>query len=611
MSVLLSCQSVSKAFLDRILFKDLQFSIYENDKVGLIGSNGAGKSTLLKMLCELEEIDTGEVTKRNNLHVTYIPQLENFPDEQTVFETLTQAAQKANLPDVEAAVNITLGKCGFSTTKATLEDLSGTTKAKLDELPNKEAQVKTLSGGWKKRLSLACGFIEQSELVLLDEPTNHLDLDGVLWLEQYLKDAPFSWLTVSHDRIFLETSTNKIAEIDKVYPQGIFVSQGTLGAFLRAKSEFLASEQQRASSLQNKVKREQEWLSRQPKARGTKSKSRIEKAHSLMEDLSDVKQRMQKKESEIDFSGSNRKTKRLFEAKEIAKTLGSKELFKEASFVLSPKMRVGILGPNGSGKTTLLKIIAGQLETDRGAVKYAKNLQTVYFDQHRAKLNLNETLKDSLAPQGDSVVYQGREIHVASWAARFQFRIEQFQTLVKDLSGGEQARLLIARLMLEQADLLLLDEPTNDLDIETLEVLEESLLSFPGAVVLISHDRYLMGRVCNGFLGLDGRANLYPCASFEQWLRDSRKANLLDSDSRKADLLDKPKMSFEERKEYNRMEKAIAKAEATVSKLEEQAYSPEIVSDPEQAKTKVAELAEANKKVEQLYARWEELEKLL
>lgn len=584
--MLITCQSITKAFSSKPLFKELSFSINENDRMGLIGSNGSGKSTLMKILWGAEDIDSGEVIRRKNLNVTYVPQLEDFDPELSVFEAISKAAQDVNLADIEAAVNITMGKCGFT---------------------DKDAKISKLSGGWKKRLSLACGFVKQAELVLLDEPTNHLDLEGVVWLEKYLRNAPFTWLVVSHDRIFLETSTNKIAEIDKIYPQGIYVGKGVLGDFLKEKSAFLVSEEQRRSVLQNKVKREKEWLSRGPKARGTKAKGRQDKAYALIEELGQVKERLKRSEAEVDFTGSNRKTKRLLEATGVSKVLGSKELFKNVNFVLSPKMKVGVLGPNGSGKSTLLKIIADELEATGGEIKRATNLKIVYFDQHRAGLEPNITLKDALAPTGDSVVYQDREIHVISWAEKFQFEFDQLGTLVKNLSGGEQARLIIARLMLQKADLLLLDEPTNDLDIETLEVLEESLVEFPGAVVLVSHDRYLMGRVCNSFLGLDGKGILHPCASVDQWLREYSSDAALKGKT-KGPKISKSKASFEERKEYSRVEKAISKTEDLITELDAKTHDPKIASDAEGLTKAFEELTQAKEKLEQLYEKWAELE---
>ncbi len=589
MSVLLTCQSISKSFLGKPLFQDFQFSIYENDKVGLIGKNGSGKSTLLRILVEQEDLDSGSLMKKSGLTIAYVSQLEDFDEERSVYDTLYQAAEQANVPDVEAAVNITLGKCGF---------------------PDGEMPVAKLSGGWKKRLNLACGFVKQAELLLLDEPTNHLDLEGVIWLEEYLKGISCSWLAVSHDRIFLETSTNKIAEIDKVYPQGVYVSDGSLGDFLRAKSAYVESEQQRQSSLENKVRREKEWLARGPKARGTKAKGRIDSAYALMEELSEVKARMRQSESEIDFLGTNRKTKRLFEATNVSMTLGEKELFKEVSFVLSPKHKIGILGPNGSGKSTLLKIIAGELEATSGTLKRAKNLQVVYFDQHRDQIDGQNTIKEVLAPDSDSVVFQEREIHVISWLSRFQFRAEQLHTQVKDLSGGEQARLLVARLMLQPADILLLDEPTNDLDIETLETLEESLNEFPGAIMLVSHDRYLMGRVCNGFMGLDGKGQMSPYASFEQWWQDfkSSKASQKKGEKKSEKGTTAATITYEERKEYSRLEKSIEKQEKQIATLQQEAESPEIATDAEKLATAYEKIEEAKAKLDELYERWAELD---
>ena len=328
-----------------------------------------------------------------------------------------------------------------------------------------------------------------------------------------------------------------------------------------------------------------------------------------MSQLKQVKARLKQVDLEIDFSSSNRKTKRLVEVDSIAKSYQEKQLFKGVSFALTPKMRIGLLGPNGSGKTTLLKVISGRLPPDQGSVTPAHNLKVVYFDQHRKELDPNASVKRVMSPDGDTVLFQDREIHIAGWAQRFNFRPEQLDMPVSTLSGGEQARLLIAKLIVEKADLLILDEPTNDLDIETLEVLEESLLNFPGAVVLVSHDRYFMGRICDGFLGLDGHGNLAPCASIDQWLNliadtEHKQSNTQTPSKTKSDS----KLSYEERKEHSRIERAITKTEAEIEKLESKAAEPEIVTDPDKLQSALKSVNEAKEKLNELYSRWEELE---
>ncbi len=593
MEVLVHIQSISKAYSGKPLFSDLQFSLFSGDRVGLIGPNGAGKSTLLKVLAAQEEVDGGTLAYTKGTRVSYVSQQDELPEGNTIFETVRNAAIKSGMPEteIEREVRITLGKCSF---------------------PDPSLLVDTLSGGWKKRVHLACGFVTHPHLLLLDEPTNHLDIEGVLWLEDFLQNAPFAWLVVSHDRMFLESSAKKIFELDRMYENGVLTVSGNYSQFLKEKTEYIATEQNRHQTLKSKVRREQDWLARGPRARTTKAKGRIDQAHRLMDELSEVKSRMSKGETKLDFTASDRKTKRLLEVHRVCKSLGERTLIDKLDFTLSPLMKVGVLGYNGSGKSTLLKLIAEELAPDSGTIKRVQNLQVVYFSQQREELHPNDTLKSALVESGDSVVFQGKAVHVASWASRFQFQGAQLDTKVADLSGGEQARLLIARLMLRPADVLLLDEPTNDLDIETLETLEDTLLDFPGALMIVSHDRYLLSKVCTHFLALDGQGGVVPFASFEQWkasLSESEVEAISSEPNSKQQREKKPltKLTYIEQRELNQMEKKILKAEKALEKHQATLEDPAISLDSEKLTEAYQAVAEAEQEVEALYERWEVL----
>ncbi|HLK56472.1 MAG TPA: ABC-F family ATP-binding cassette domain-containing protein, partial [Chthonomonadaceae bacterium] len=482
MSLLLSVQSLSKAFSARPLFTDITLGISEGERLGLIGPNGSGKTTLLHILSGAETPDSGEVSKRRDVRLVAVAQEDAFPPEQTVGDILTSAIAHEPLEDYErtALLKRVLAQVGFA------EDAQ---------------QAGALSGGWRKRLALARALIQRPDLLLLDEPTNHLDLNGVLWLEALLRSAPFAFLLISHDRYFLENVTNRIIELSRAYPEGYLSVKGAYSDFLTRKQDFLTAQAQQQHALEGQVKREVEWLRRGPQARTTKAQYRIDEAHRLIGELAEVKVRnAQDKTVDVDFSASGRKTKELLVAKNLSKALGGRTLFSNLNLTLMPGAKLGLLGPNGSGKTTLLRLLTEELTPDTGVIRKAEGLRVVYFDQARAPLDRQQSLRRALSPESDNVVYRGASMHVSAWARRFLFRPEQLEMPVGALSGGEQARILLANLMRLPADILILDEPTNDLDIPSLEVLEESLSDFPGALVLVTHDRYMLDTVSTELL---------------------------------------------------------------------------------------------------------------
>ena len=606
MPPIINAQGISKAFGATPLFQDVSFTVSEGDRIGLIGPNGSGKSTLLRILAGSVDTDGGEIAVRKRIGLSYVEQESRFNPGDTVRSVVEKALQRAALPESERGTRFaeTLGRAGF-------EDF--------------DAEAASLSGGWQKRLAIVEALVQAPDVLLLDEPTNHLDLAGIEWLEALLEQASFASVIVSHDRYFLENVATAMVELNRVYPDGLLRVQGSYSTFLEKKEEFLHAQAQRQEALENLVHTEIEWLRRGPKARTTKSKARISKANQLMGELADLNARSRTATAQIDFSVTDRKTKRLIELEDVAYNIGERTLFNGLNFIISAGMRVGLVGPNGSGKTTLLRLLRDELTATRGQIRRAEWLRIVYFDQSR-ELDPNVTLRRALAPESDSVVYQDRVIHVASWASRFLFSGEQLNQPVGRLSGGERARVLIAQLMLQPADVLLLDEPTNDLDIPTLEILEESLLEFRGSLVLVTHDRYMLDRVSTIVLGLDGQGSAESFADYSQWESwqaerkqpakavarvaaqpaDAIKASFTTEASR---TKEKPKkLSYLEAREYAGIEQRIAEAEQALNASRAQLEDPAIASDGPRLLTAHAAMEAAQKHLDSLYARWAELE---
>jgi len=603
---ILNAQNLAKSFGATTLFRGISFTVNEGDRIGLIGPNGSGKSTLLRILAGEIDADSGEIAARKRVRLSYVTQDSQFAPGDSVREVILKALKRSGVPEAEweGRLRDTLGRAGF------------------EEV---DTEAVTFSGGWRKRLAIAEALVQNPDVLLLDEPTNHLDLAGIEWLEVLLAGASFACVVVSHDRYFLEGIATQVCELNPAYPDGVLRFSGNYSNFLEKKEAYLAAQGKRQEALENRVRIEKEWLRRGPKARTTKSKARIDKANELIGELGGMRTRSQTATAGIDFVATDRQTKRLVEFMDVDYSTPTErgdgcKLIRGLNFPITAGMRVGLVGPNGSGKTTLLRLLRGEIEPESGEIRKANLLRTVYFDQNRI-LDGNQTLRRALAPDSDAVVYQDRVIHVASWASRFLFTGEQLNQPVERLSGGERARVLIANLMLQPADLLLLDEPTNDLDIPTLEILEESLLEYPGALVLVTHDRFMLDRVSTLVLGLDGLGNVERFADYGQWEEwQAEQLRTKNGESAAASLAkaassgngpasnSKKKLSYLEAREFSTIEERVEAAEEVLQSSREMVEDPAVVIDAVRLQAALAALEEAQNAVDALYSRWAELE---
>ncbi len=609
--MLLHAHQLTKSYALRTLFSGVSLTVNPADRIGLIGPNGAGKSTLLKILAGQVMPDDGELRAAKGLRAVYVPQADNFPEPSTPASVVTAAArdhlnQPGAVHDEHEAETVAAGilaRIGFDDDRA-------------------QAPTATLSGGWRKRLSIARALAAcagQPDLILLDEPTNHLDLDAINWLESFLRRGtfgatPFASVFVTHDRAFLESVASRVAELSPAYPDGLLAVDGNYSEFLRRKQEFLEGQAQAQKVMANQVRKDLAWLSRGPQGRGTKAKGRIQASHERMDDLATLRTRNAAAAgtaAKVDFNATDRRTKKLVAARGIAKSLGGRELFSDLDLTLGVGDCLGLLGPNGSGKTTLIRVLTGDLKPDAGQVVLSEPLPRVaVFSQHRTEFDPALTLKDALCPISDQVRFRDRPMHVTAWARRFLFRDEQLAQPVGSLSGGELARIHIARIMLEPADVLVLDEPTNDLDIPTLETLEEALEDFPGAIILVTHDRAMLARLSTQVVHLDGQGRARTFTSVEQALAHrpaAEPARPAPPPQAAAPARARRKLSYNEQREYDTIEQRIMEAEARAAQAEAAMNEPAVLNDHARMAAACDAVAKAQQTVADLYARWEEL----
>jgi len=608
-AILLTARELSHAFSQRPLFQGISFTVSDADRIGLIGPNGAGKSTLLKVLAGHVTPDGGELSRRGGMRVGYLEQSPNFAEGATVRSVVEAGARSVSHEDwqVQARVEEVLAKL----------QLTGP-----DVQP--DALVSTLSGGWQKRAALARELVTEPDLLLLDEPTNHLDVESILWLERLLATSGFATITITHDRVFLQRVSRRIFELDRRNEHGLLEVDGDYATYLERKADAMAAQEQREQALRNTLRRETEWLRRGPPARTTKQAARIERAAELAQEVTALGGRNRVRKADIELEARGRKTKQLIVAQDIAKQFGERRVFEHVELLIGPGTRLALLGPNGCGKSSLLDVLVGKSEPSAGEVIRAADLAIAHFEQHRSSLDPDKTVADSVSEGSDMLDYRGSRIHRFGYLERFLFRSEQMHMRVRNLSGGEQSRLLIARLMLVPADIMVLDEPTNDLDFETLDVLQSALTDFPGAVLLVSHDRYFVDQVATQILAFHtapaerGLTTMFADLNqWQSWHAEQRTAADPTPPVKRAapeapaNPAAKPKkLSYKDQRDWDTLEERILTAETQLSELEAQANDPAAVSDANRA-LELHQAHEAKRaEIDGLYARWAELESL-
>ena len=630
----MNVRGLSKAYGPQALFDGLDLVIEEGEKVGLIGRNGSGKTTLFEILSGLTDPDAGQVELRRGAAFAYLSQEPTFGSEQTPrsvvsdalgplrealarFEHLSASitackddAALDELLDEQAEVQTAIDRLGGWTWEHQVEDVLGRLNIAESEL---DRPMSELSGGQRRRVCLAKVLLNKPDLLILDEPTNHLDADTIEWLEGTLKDFPGALLIVTHDRYFLERVVTRILELDR---HGLRSYPGSYQEYMRRKLEFMNSLEKAEERRVKILSRELEWLARGPKARSTKQQARIKNVGVLQA----AKVQLGEANMQLEFQADDRLGGIILEARGLRKRFDNLNVLDNVSMSVRRDDKIGIVGPNGCGKTTLLAALLRQLPLDGGEVVWGKNTRPAYMDQARSGLDEQACVFDAVL-DADEVRIGTRKLHKNTWLKEFLFDYGDQRKLVSTLSGGERCRLLLAKLIAENANLLILDEPTNDLDIASLQVLEDALVAFNGCVILVTHDRYFMNRVCEAILAFDGHEVTRYDGDYDFYRsrRDAEKASQKQVESkdipkppRKAP--DKPKvrtLTYAERLELAGIEARVEAADAEVARLEAVLSEPGLYRDrPTEVTGVLSALTTAKTAVEAVYARWEELEAL-
>ena len=625
---LITLENITKSYSEKILVNNISLGINEGDKIGLIGVNGTGKSTLLKIIAGVEEADSGNITKPNKVRIEYLPQNPYYDESATVLEQVFKgtSSEMRLLCDYQKvldklsleyndSLNNELIKLQDKIDSLKLWDLESEAKTVLTKLGvnNFNQKVAELSGGQRKRISLASALITPCELLILDEPTNHLDNDTISWLEEYLNNKNISLLMITHDRYFLDRVTNRIIELDR---GKLFSYDGNYSVFLEKKIERLALESSMEQKRQNLIRTELAWVRRGARARTTKQKARLQRFDELVNDVPTYR----KDNLEIS-TASSRLGKKIIEIHNISKSFGDKKVINNLEYALSRTDRVGIIGKNGMGKSTLINILNGKLKPDSGHIEIGETVKIGCFSQDDSHMNLDMRAIDYVKEVSDYIeTSDGQKITASQMCERFLFDGTMQYTHIRKLSGGERRRLHLLRTLMSAPNVLLLDEPTNDLDIETLNRLEDYLDEFPGVVICVSHDRYFLDRICNKIFAYEGLGNInIYTGNYSEYLvyKESQPIqieNIEVKPSSNSVKKEKPKnnkklkFTFNEQREFDTIDDDIALLEDKIQSIDDNLdkYSTDFTKLQEM----LDEKASLEKDLEYKYERWEYLNNL-
>ncbi|MFZ0454775.1 MAG: ATP-binding cassette domain-containing protein [Ignavibacteriaceae bacterium] len=614
--VILTALELEVHFGEQIVLDKASLSIHEFDRIGLVGRNGAGKSTFLKIISGILNPDSGEVAKRKNLVTGFLSQEFSLDETKNVYENILAGAEN------EVKLIREYDKTPFdSPNKHYLEETilqmdSWNLEKRINIIvqslnaPDSGRDISGLSGGEKRRVALCRALISRPDLLILDEPTNHLDTGSIEWLEDFLASYKGTCIFVTHDRYFLDRIANRIVELSA----GTFFSHdGNYTDYLINKTERQSIKETEERKRLQFLKRELDWVRKGPRARRTKAKSRLDNFYEISNQLND--------EIELDVDliipPSERLGKKVVELKNTGIKLGDKILFEGFNFNFEAGKKIGVVGNNGAGKTTLLKMILGEIVPTTGKIEVGETTDFNYVDQARLLLNDEDTVLKAIGEGNEVIKFGKQQISIRTYLRRFLFADERINTQVSKLSGGEKSRLTLAKILARGGNFLMLDEPTNDLDLPTLRILEEALISFEGCVVVVSHDRYFLNRICTGILALEGNNEIYYSEGdydyyIEKRNRRAKKHEDLKPKVKKDDTRIKPKakkLSYKDALELEKIEGKIIDAESEVESIEKIFTSPDFyLKYAEQTNKLNLQLAEAKEKVRKLYERWEELE---
>ncbi len=622
---LMSFRSVSVAFGGPAVLENISLEIHRGQRICLLGRNGVGKSTLMKVAAGLVQPDTGEVVKDPTVHAAYVPQDVPRECEGTAFDIVAEGAGEAGrtlaafhrLSDQSPSSDklIELHSALDKQDGWRLETVIRTTLDKMGL--EAEAAFGTLSGGMRRRVILARALSTEPDLLLLDEPTNHLDIDSILWLEQFLLTAGPTLLFVTHDRALLRRLATRIIELDR---GGLVDWSCDYDTFLARKQAVLEAEVKDWERFDKKLAQEEAWIRRGIKARRTRNEGRVRALKKMREERR--KRRTRSGDVSMSISEANRSGNRILEAENVGFSYDDRTIVREFSTTVMRGDRIGIVGPNGSGKTTLLRLLLGKLQPQEGEIRFGEKLEISYFDQLREVLDPEKSVWENVAPTGgDTVFVGGQPRHIVAYLRDFLFTSERVKSPVKQLSGGEKNRLMLARLFTQPANVLVFDEPTNDLDAETLELLEELLGEFTGTVLAVSHDRSFLNNVATGILSFEGNGKVKEyVGGYDDWM-DQRKAALAESAAGVAEAKKKSpprrensrkdeakKLSYREKEELEKLPARIESLEAELARLQEQMADPEHFQKPgfiADAKNRISQIDE---ELGAAYEKWTELE---
>lgn len=626
---LITLENISKSYSEKTLLNNVSLGINDGDKIGIIGINGAGKSTLLKIVTGKDEFFDGSITKGKNVRIEFLSQSQDFQDDATVLEQIFKGDSKEMklLRDYEETLeslnsshsnfdelNERLIKLQGEIDGLNLWELESEAKSILNKLgiTKYEEKIKNLSGGQKKRVALASALITPCDLLVLDEPTNHLDSDSIEWLEEYLNSRKGALIMITHDRYFLDRVSNRIVELDR---GKLYTYEGNYTAFLEKKMERIEIEEAQEEKRQSLIKKELKWVKRGAKARTTKQKARLQRFDEL------VNHEYVKRETDVEMSFiGTRLGKKIIEINHINKSFDNKELIHDFSYIFTKEDRVGIIGNNGAGKTTLINMLKGALNPDSGEIEVGETVKIGCFSQDDSHMDHNLRVIDYVKEGGEYIpVADGTKITASTMCEKFLFDGTMQYTKIEKLSGGERRRLHLLRVLMEAPNVLLLDEPTNDLDINTLNILEDFLDSYIGVVVVVSHDRYFLDRVCNKIFAYEGNGEIetyngnYSDYSIKVELKKANKEKEVKKEKKEntqriRERDSRPKFSFKEQKEYEEISSVIENLENEIANIDK------LMQENSASYSKLQELMTEKEKLEEellyKYERYEYLEDL-